>query len=89
MPPVDEPIVEAWALLSVPDPLPLIDGLLAATAWTPSPALETAKAKALPTRRRQDEVGRRPIASVMQTKVSRTRELRSHVFAEVPATAVL
>jgi toxin FitB len=29
---VDEPIAEAWALLSVPDPLPLIDGLLAATA---------------------------------------------------------
>lgn len=28
---VDEPIAEAWALLSVPDPLPLIDGLLAAT----------------------------------------------------------
>jgi len=30
--PVDEPIAEAWARLSVPDPLPLIDGLLAATA---------------------------------------------------------
>jgi toxin FitB len=30
--PVDEPIAEAWALLNVPDPLPLIDGLLAATA---------------------------------------------------------
>jgi len=30
--PVDEPIAEAWAVLSVPDPLPLIDGLLAATA---------------------------------------------------------
>ena len=30
--PIDEPIAEAWALLSVPDPLPLIDGLLAATA---------------------------------------------------------
>jgi predicted nucleic acid-binding protein len=29
---VDEPIAEAWALLSVPDPLPLIDALLAATA---------------------------------------------------------
>jgi len=24
--PIDEPIAEAWALLSVPDPLPLIDG---------------------------------------------------------------
>ena len=29
---IDEPVAEAWALLSVPDPLPLIDGLLAATA---------------------------------------------------------
>jgi toxin FitB len=29
---VDEPIAEAWALLAIPDPLPLIDGLLAATA---------------------------------------------------------
>jgi predicted nucleic acid-binding protein len=30
--PVDEPIAETWAILGVPDPLPLIDGLLAATA---------------------------------------------------------
>jgi hypothetical protein len=30
--PVDEPVAEAWALLRIPDPLPLIDGLLAATA---------------------------------------------------------
>jgi len=30
--PVDEPIAEVWALLGIPDPLPLIDGLLAATA---------------------------------------------------------
>jgi predicted nucleic acid-binding protein len=30
--PIDEPIAEAWALLSVPNRLPLIDGLLAATA---------------------------------------------------------
>jgi predicted nucleic acid-binding protein len=30
--PVDEPIAEAWALMGVPNPLPLIDGLLAATA---------------------------------------------------------
>jgi len=29
---IDEPIAEAWATMSVPDPLPLIDGLLAATA---------------------------------------------------------
>ena len=30
--PVDEPIADAWALLGIPSPLPLIDGLLAATA---------------------------------------------------------
>lgn len=30
--PIDEPIAEAWALLAIPDPLPFIDGLLAATA---------------------------------------------------------
>ena len=30
--PVDEPVAEAWALLGIPDPLALIDGLLAATA---------------------------------------------------------
>jgi hypothetical protein len=30
--PIDEPIAKAWALLSIPNPLPLIDGLLAATA---------------------------------------------------------
>lgn len=30
--PVDEPIAEAWALMSVPHPPPLIDALLAATA---------------------------------------------------------
>ena len=30
--PVDETVADAWALLSVPDPLSLIDGLLAATA---------------------------------------------------------
>jgi toxin FitB len=30
--PIDESIAEAWARLSVPGPLPLIDGLLAATA---------------------------------------------------------
>jgi toxin FitB len=29
--PVDEPVAEAWALLGIPNPLPLIDGLLAAT----------------------------------------------------------
>ena len=30
--PIDEPIAQAWAVLSVPDPPPLIDGLLAASA---------------------------------------------------------
>jgi toxin FitB len=30
--PVDESVAEAWALMGIPDPLPLIDGLLAATA---------------------------------------------------------
>jgi predicted nucleic acid-binding protein len=29
---IDEPIAEAWAALSVPNPPPLIDGLLAASA---------------------------------------------------------
>ena len=36
--PVDSAIADTWARLSVPDPLPVIDGLLAATArdrgWT-------------------------------------------------------
>ena len=31
--PVDSAIADTWALLSVPDPLPVIDGLLAATAY--------------------------------------------------------
>lgn len=30
--PIDEPIAEAWAYLDVPDQLPFVDGLLAATA---------------------------------------------------------
>jgi toxin FitB len=30
--PVDEPVAEAWALLGIPNPLPPIDELLAATA---------------------------------------------------------
>lgn len=29
--PIDEPIAEMWATMNVPDPLPFIDGLLAAT----------------------------------------------------------
>jgi predicted nucleic acid-binding protein len=30
--PVDTPIAERWGVLNVPDPLPTVDGLLAATA---------------------------------------------------------
>jgi predicted nucleic acid-binding protein len=30
--PIDEPVAEAWAMMGVPNPLPSIDGLLAATA---------------------------------------------------------
>ena len=30
--PIDEPVAEAWSLLGIPNPLPLIDELLAATA---------------------------------------------------------
>ena len=30
--PIDEAIADAWAVLNVPRPLPLVDGLLAATA---------------------------------------------------------
>jgi toxin FitB len=30
--PIDEPVAEAWAMLGIPNPLPLIDSLLAATA---------------------------------------------------------
>ena len=30
--PIDEPVAEAWTLLGIPNPLLLVDGLLAATA---------------------------------------------------------
>jgi toxin FitB len=30
--PIDEPIADAWARIGIPDPTPLIDGLLAASA---------------------------------------------------------
>lgn len=30
--PIDEAVAEAWAILGIPNPLPVIDGLLAATA---------------------------------------------------------
>jgi toxin FitB len=39
--PIDESIAEAWARLNVPDPLPLVDGLLAATAKVYSLTLVT------------------------------------------------
>ena len=39
--PIDESIAEAWARLNVPDPLPLIDGLLAGTAKVYSLTLVT------------------------------------------------
>ncbi len=32
--PVDRPIAEEWGRMNVPDPLPVVDGLLAATART-------------------------------------------------------
>jgi predicted nucleic acid-binding protein len=32
--PIDEPIADAWARINVPNPLPFVDGLLAATALT-------------------------------------------------------
>lgn len=31
--PIDRAITEEWGRMNVPDPLPVIDGLLAATAW--------------------------------------------------------
>ncbi|MEQ9152843.1 MAG: type II toxin-antitoxin system VapC family toxin [Parvibaculum sp.] len=39
--PIDEPIAETWAMMNVPDPLPFIDGLLAATAKVHGLALVT------------------------------------------------
>jgi predicted nucleic acid-binding protein len=41
--PVDESIAEAWAVLGIPNPLPLIDGLLAATAKVHGLTLVTRK----------------------------------------------
>lgn len=31
--PIDRAITEEWGRMNVPDPLPVVDGLLAATAW--------------------------------------------------------
>lgn len=39
--PIDETIAETWALLGIPNPLPLIDSLLAATAKVHSLTLVT------------------------------------------------
>jgi predicted nucleic acid-binding protein len=43
--PVDTAIADTWARLSVPDPLPVIDGLLAATAHDRGWTLVTRNAK--------------------------------------------
>lgn len=43
--PVDLPVVEEWGRLGVPDPLPVIDGLLAATAKVHSLTLATRNVK--------------------------------------------
>jgi len=49
--PIDESIAEIWARLNVPDPLPLIDGLLA-TGFQVGNDRKVA-AQSLPTRRRK------------------------------------
>jgi toxin FitB len=43
--PVDLPIVEEWGRLGIPDPLPVIDGLLAATAKVHGLTLATRNVK--------------------------------------------
>jgi toxin FitB len=43
--PVDTAIADTWARLSVPDPLPVIDGLLAATAYDRGWVLVTRNAR--------------------------------------------
>ncbi|MEM9035379.1 MAG: type II toxin-antitoxin system VapC family toxin [Actinomycetota bacterium] len=43
--PVSTPIVERWARLNVPDPVPVVDGLLAATALEHDLALVTRNAQ--------------------------------------------
>lgn len=43
--PVDLEVVDAWGRLNVPDPLPVIDGLLAATALVHSLTLVTRNTK--------------------------------------------
>ena len=43
--PVDEPVAEAWAMLGIPNPLPPIDGLLAATALDQNLTLVTRNTK--------------------------------------------
>jgi predicted nucleic acid-binding protein len=43
--PVDLPVVEEWGRLGIPDPLPVIDGLLAATAKVHGLTLATRNVK--------------------------------------------
>jgi toxin FitB len=43
--PVDLPIVEEWGRLGIPDPLPVVDGLLAATAKVHGLTLATRNVK--------------------------------------------
>lgn len=45
--PVDETVAEEWGRLSVPDPLPVVDGLLAATAAVHGLVLATRNVKDL------------------------------------------
>ncbi len=45
--PVDETVGEEWGRLNAPDPLPVVDGLLAATAAVPGPVLATRNVKDL------------------------------------------
>jgi hypothetical protein len=45
--PVDETVAEEWGRLNVPDPLPVVDGLLAATAAVHGLALATRNVKDL------------------------------------------
>ena len=43
--PIDLPIVEEWGRLGIPDPLPVVDGLLAATATVHGLTLATRNVK--------------------------------------------
>lgn len=45
--PIDETVAETWAVLGIPNPLPLIDGLLAAAAKVHGLTLVTRNAAAI------------------------------------------